>query len=296
MSGGRIRSLKPEILADSKAARLSHSAWRLFVSCILLSDDYGNFHATLKHLDASVFWGRDAEGGVLSAVQELIEASLVVWYSVRGQSYIHLTGWSKHQKIDRRSRPHCPDKSQNDDSVSLFGDSPLFSRDTRETLASASQTSAGPTSYPRSLPGSISYPEGETNAVFDRGKLNHSGSVHLDDLKKAINETLRAKGLPAMLGDGGSPTTPDNAEVIRATRANGNPQETFAGLRQWLVDALLTYLTTHGSTERFTWRLRGFVDWLAANQPAPQQAAGSRPVQTRAPGEPKLWSIPKEEP
>ena len=52
---GRIRSIKPELLEDEKAAALSDAAWRLFVSSWLLADDYGCFRAGPRYLAALVW-------------------------------------------------------------------------------------------------------------------------------------------------------------------------------------------------------------------------------------------------
>jgi hypothetical protein len=85
VSGGRIRSLKPEILEDERTASLSHSAWRLFVSLILLADDYGNLRGSTKLLDGTVFWAVDPDDSVSDLVAELAAARLVTAYQVNGQ-------------------------------------------------------------------------------------------------------------------------------------------------------------------------------------------------------------------
>ena len=57
---GRIRTIKPELLEDDATAGLSDSAWRVFVSMLLLADDYGNLRANPMLLDAAIFWGANA--------------------------------------------------------------------------------------------------------------------------------------------------------------------------------------------------------------------------------------------
>ena len=42
---GRIRTIKPELLDDAVTAGLSDMAFRLFVSSIVLADDYGRLRA-----------------------------------------------------------------------------------------------------------------------------------------------------------------------------------------------------------------------------------------------------------
>jgi hypothetical protein len=84
----RIRSLKPEILTDEKSAALTDTEWRLFVSCIVMADDYGNFRATPAFLCSQAFWAtttyRDA---CAKALDTLARVSLVGLYSSGGQQY-----------------------------------------------------------------------------------------------------------------------------------------------------------------------------------------------------------------
>jgi len=130
---GRIRTLKPEILEDERTARLSHAAWRLFVSLIMLSDDYGNFRANPDHLRGAAFWGRPVDdggsvGGIDALLAELAtpdvdgEKGLIALYVVRGQRYGHLNGWSKNQRVQRPGSPRVPGPKEGE-SVDLRTDS-----------------------------------------------------------------------------------------------------------------------------------------------------------------------------
>lgn len=106
----RIRTIKPELLEDEKVASLPHLAWRLFVSCILLSDDYGNFRAALARIHGAALWNHPREG-IAKALERLAIDDLVVFYSVGGQTYGHIAGWEKHQKVDHPGKPLCPGPS-----------------------------------------------------------------------------------------------------------------------------------------------------------------------------------------
>jgi len=103
---GRIRTIKPEILTDSKAARLSHEAWRLWVSTWVMADDLGRLPGSPDLLRASVFWGCD--GDPTRALDELHAAGLVTRYQVHGDPYLAINGWTKHQRINRPSGGRCP--------------------------------------------------------------------------------------------------------------------------------------------------------------------------------------------
>lgn len=104
----KIRTLKPEILDDEIVAGLSDTAWRLFVSGIVLSDDHGNLRAAPRALLGKCWWARAPQVSVDDAVAELMTAGLWQLYDDSGQSYAHINGWHKHQRIDNASQPQVP--------------------------------------------------------------------------------------------------------------------------------------------------------------------------------------------
>lgn len=103
---GRIRTLKPELLTDAKAARLSDSAWRLFVSCLLLADDFGRFAGDPVIVGGQVFPTKPAKAE--AAIVELVKAGMLLAYQVRGQAYLAIANWTKHQRIDNAGKQRCP--------------------------------------------------------------------------------------------------------------------------------------------------------------------------------------------
>lgn len=109
---GRIRTVKPEILEDSKTAKLSHEAWRLFVSGLLLADDYGTLRAEPGQLLGAAFWATDAN--VRAATDELVASGLWVIYKVKGQQYAQVKNWSKHQKVNHPGKVRLPGTSEAD--------------------------------------------------------------------------------------------------------------------------------------------------------------------------------------
>lgn len=134
---GRIRSIKPEILEDEKTAALSHLAWRLFVSLWLIADDYGNLRGDPVYVLGQTLWAtRETRETIGAALEELAGAGLLVRYTVRGQGYYHIPGWSKHQKVDHPGKPRMPGPNEADtkpsrDVKTLAESSP----NPRETLA-----------------------------------------------------------------------------------------------------------------------------------------------------------------
>ncbi len=103
----RIRTIKPELLEDEKVASLPHLEWRLFVSCLLLADDYGNFRAAPGRIHGAALWAHSREG-LAKALEALAVVELLTFYWVTGQSYGHVVGWEKHQKVDHPGKPLCP--------------------------------------------------------------------------------------------------------------------------------------------------------------------------------------------
>ncbi len=106
----RIRTIKPELIDDEVVAALSNGAFRLFVAAISIADDHGNFRAEPRHLFGRVFVCVPGATllGAQEARDELSRVGLVDLYRVRGQTYAHLKGWEKHQRIDNKGRPKVP--------------------------------------------------------------------------------------------------------------------------------------------------------------------------------------------
>ncbi len=140
---GRIRTIKPELLEDERTASLAHEEWRLFVSLLLLADDYGNLRGNPRQIAGAVFWARDAD--VAQALDGLVVSGLVRAYTVRGQEYLAIAGWAKHQKVDKPGKPHCPGPEEADEGVVES-----VSRKPRESLARVSVLTPTPTSTPTS--------------------------------------------------------------------------------------------------------------------------------------------------
>jgi len=109
---GRIRSIKPEVLEDEIVASLSDAAWRLWVSAWVLADDHGNLRAAPKLLAASVW--QDTTHDVEEPLFELVQTGRFEPYSVRGQRYVHVRNFRKHQRVDNAGKPRVPGKDEDD--------------------------------------------------------------------------------------------------------------------------------------------------------------------------------------
>jgi len=112
---GRIRSIKPEILEDTKTASLTHLEYRIFVGSWLLADDHGNLRGDPDYVRGQIVWAsRESRESVASSLENLARVSLLVRYSVRGQVYFHVAGWEKHQRVDKPGKPRMPLPSESD--------------------------------------------------------------------------------------------------------------------------------------------------------------------------------------
>lgn len=137
---GRIRSIKPEILEDERTAQLSHLEWRLFVSLWLIADDYGNLRGDPGYVQGQTLWASsETKDTVSSALTVLSTCSLLRSYSVRGQSYYHISGWSKHQKVDKPGKPRMPGPDEDD--IESNSDVTCHSREPIVTLDESSRES-----------------------------------------------------------------------------------------------------------------------------------------------------------
>jgi len=142
---GRIRTVKPEWLEDELLAAASDEARVLSIALILMSDDYGRGRASLAAIAAGAwrYQMERADGAhapeILArasrALRELVEIGFVVLYDIAKQRYFEIRNWSKHQKVDRPSKPRIPAPSDVD---SLENAGP------RDTLATPSRASREP--------------------------------------------------------------------------------------------------------------------------------------------------------
>ena len=111
---GRIRSQRPEVLADAPNASLSDLAWRLKTSIPLLADDAGRAPATPGYLGGQALWARPRpDSEIESALVELEAAGQIRRYVVNGVPYLVIVGWAdrehvNYQRLEKPSPPRFP--------------------------------------------------------------------------------------------------------------------------------------------------------------------------------------------
>lgn len=225
--GRRIRTLKPEILDDEITAALPHLEWRLFSSIVLMADDYGNLRGDPGWVLGQALWAcRETVATVADALAELERRDLIMHYRVRGQLYIAVVGWSKHQKVDKPGKPAVPAPDEQDPPLGHPALKALpavssASRDSREGLAPGSgiwdlgsgiEDPPAPARDPEAIPPKL--PEQPTGDLVrqleasdaglrDRQKLRDRKWRELDALRQTIARELGVEVRPLLAQDPG---------------------------------------------------------------------------------------------
>lgn len=103
----RIRSIKPEFWTSPQIVACSLPARLAFIGLLNFCDDNGIHPASASRLRMQVF-PEDAIGddAIRSLVSELIRSGLVATYQFGDESFWMVTGWSRHQKIDKPTYRH----------------------------------------------------------------------------------------------------------------------------------------------------------------------------------------------
>lgn len=103
----RIRTIKPEFWTSEQIAECSTTARLLFIGIWNFCDDHGLHPASVKRLKMEVFPSDSiADVAIEAMVQELQAAQLLNAYEVHGKGYWQVTGWEKHQKIEKPTYRH----------------------------------------------------------------------------------------------------------------------------------------------------------------------------------------------
>lgn len=100
----RIRSIKPEFWTSQQIVECSTNARLLFVGLWNFSDDNGIHPAEPKRLKMEIFPGDEFTVEQIAGwIGELLKAGLLHEYGSEGRRYWLVTGWKKHQRIDKPS-------------------------------------------------------------------------------------------------------------------------------------------------------------------------------------------------
>lgn len=103
----RIRTVKPDFWVSEQVLSCSPLSRLLFIGMWNFCDDHGIHPASYVRLRAEVFPGDNHTLDDLKGwINELINQELVREYTVENKQYWIVTGWHKHQRIDRPTYKH----------------------------------------------------------------------------------------------------------------------------------------------------------------------------------------------
>jgi hypothetical protein len=102
----RIRTIKPDFWTDEKVVELSAFARLLFIGIWNFADDEGRIRLSEKKLRMQIFPADTVN--ISELLGEIRRESLITIYDIEGVSYLQVNGFSKHQKIDKRTPSKFP--------------------------------------------------------------------------------------------------------------------------------------------------------------------------------------------
>jgi hypothetical protein len=102
----RIRTVKPEFWTDEKVVTISPLARLVFIGLWNFVDDYGRAQCSPARLKMQILPADNADLPQLLA--EISGVGLITIYDVEGVRYLEVTGFTKHQKIDKRAKSKHP--------------------------------------------------------------------------------------------------------------------------------------------------------------------------------------------
>lgn len=105
----RIRTVKPEFADSESMGRVSRDARLLFVIMWTIADDAGRLRGAARYLASRAFpYDVDAPGLVDGWLAELEREDCITRYVADGSSYIAITHWTLHQRIEKPSESKLP--------------------------------------------------------------------------------------------------------------------------------------------------------------------------------------------
>jgi len=111
----RIRTIKPEFWTSEQIMECSTSARLLFIGLWNFSDDAGVHPSSMVRVKAEIFPGDDVQiSKIQEWINELLDNDLIQEYSIDGKNYWIVTGWEKHQRIDKPTYKYPLPKSNNE--------------------------------------------------------------------------------------------------------------------------------------------------------------------------------------
>ena len=114
----RIRSIKPEFWSSPDIAALSDADRLLFIGLWSYVDDHGRGRDDVALIVAALYPHdmvadpRDTVAKVRDGLARLSEANLILRYTVASRTYFLVTGWGKHQRVDKPKASRIPEPTE----------------------------------------------------------------------------------------------------------------------------------------------------------------------------------------
>lgn len=105
----RIRTIKPDFFTSDTVSELPLRARLTWIGLWTHCDDHGRCRNNVKLIKAAV-WPLDDVSlrDVAEDLDALAEAGVIYLYAVDDRTYLQVTGWTEHQKVDRPSKSAIP--------------------------------------------------------------------------------------------------------------------------------------------------------------------------------------------
>lgn len=105
----RIRSVKPEFWVSESLSRMSRDTRLTFIGLWTCADDFGRFRADPRYLAGQLYpYDSDGLKVVTQSLRELEDEGAVLLYEADRSHYGLITGWRRHQRIDKPSASKFP--------------------------------------------------------------------------------------------------------------------------------------------------------------------------------------------
>lgn len=199
----RIRTIKPEFPQSESMGRVSRDARLLFVLLWTICDDAGKARAPSRMLASLLYpYDDDAPKLIGGWLDELEREGCIVRYEVDGNSYLQVTKWLEHQKIDHPSKSRLPDPRE--DSRKIARPAEILASDLGPRTKDLGKDSvpigtAAPSAAPSKNPEADAYREGKRVLGHSAGGLVKKLRDHCDGDWLAVMDLIRqseAKAVP----------------------------------------------------------------------------------------------------
>jgi hypothetical protein len=199
----RLRTIKPEFWVSEQIAECSTSARLTFIGIWNFCDDGGVHPAKPRTLKAEIYPMDDVTVTQVEGwVDELLKAGLLAAFSSEnGDAYWHVTGWERHQKIDRPTFKHpapCQISTTPRRAIAEDSTSPRSGVETNGVETSGDESSGGAvadaTPRPRRASAKSALPAGFSISEQVKAWATGKGFDRLDEHLEAFKTKAQAKG------------------------------------------------------------------------------------------------------